>query len=95
MGFGYGPGNEMQRSSKGNRALVGKRKSLKELQKENGAFSKDSDFKFKEPTDEEMKTFRIKLQRDIRSRNIRRLISVIIAVLLGAVFLYLLIVAKY
>lgn len=92
--MGFGSGNAMQRSSKSNRALVGKRKSLKELQKENGAFSKNGDFKFKEPTDEEMKDFRIKLHQDIRSRNIRRYISMAIAILFGVVSWYLLMVMK-
>lgn len=92
--MGFGSGNAMQKSSKSNRALVGKRKSLKELQKENGAFSKNGDFKFKEPTDEEMKAFRVKLKKDIRRRNITRAISIAIVILLGFIFWYLLTVVK-
>lgn len=94
MGFGYGPGNEMQRSNKSNRALVGKRKSLKELQTENGAFSKDGDFKFKEPTEEEMRAFKLKLKKDIRQRNIKTYISIAVAIILGLIFWYLLTVVK-
>jgi len=81
--MGFGSGNAMQKSNRNNRALVGKRKSLKELQKENGTFSKDGDFKFKEPTDEEMKAFRLRLKRDIRRRNIKLGMSIIFAILLG------------
>lgn len=95
MGFGYGAGNEMQRSTKSNRALVGKRKSLKELQKENGAFSKDGDFKFKEPTEEEMTAFRLKLKADIRERKRKRLVAIVFALLMAAFFWYLLTVVKF
>ena len=44
-----GLGNEMQKSTRDNRGLLGKRKSLKDLRSENGSFS-SGELKFKNPT---------------------------------------------
>lgn len=90
MGFGYGPGNEMQKSQKGNRSLLRKRKSLKELQKENGSFSKDQEFKFKKPTKEELEDYKEKLKIDARKDRIKRWSLFSTAILIGLILLYLL-----
>lgn len=90
MAFGYGPGNEMQKTQKRNKSLLGKRKSLKELNKENGPFSGKQELKFKEPTPEELASFKAKLQKDLQKDRHRRQILLLASVIIGLLLIYIL-----
>lgn len=93
MAFGYGPGNEMQKSVKGNRSLLGKRKSLKDLRKENGPFS-GGPIKLKEASPEEMEAFRAKLKKQQKKERIQVALIFIGSIGLGAFFWYYLTIYK-
>lgn len=94
MAFGIGPGSEMQKSTKGNRALLAKRKSLKDLRAENGNFS-SGELKFKEPTKEEFEAFQKKHQAYLKRERLRRLLSIGFGIIVGLVFIYFMFIYKF
>ncbi|RKQ51635.1 hypothetical protein BXY85_2666 [Roseivirga pacifica] len=89
MSFGYGPGNEAQKSTRGNKALLGKRKSLQELRKENGSFS-EGKLEFKKLSQQELIEFKIKVRKQKKKENILLVLTLIGCLLLGTLFYYLL-----
>ncbi|WP_339695403.1 hypothetical protein [uncultured Roseivirga sp.] len=83
-----GLGSEMFNNYRGNRSLLGKRKGLGELLKENGAFTPNKEITLKEPTDAELAEFREKLYRTLRKEKRRRIISRTLTVLIISTLLY-------
>tara|TARA_R100000005_G_scaffold96449_1_gene83419 strand:+ start:274 stop:552 length:279 start_codon:yes stop_codon:yes gene_type:complete len=89
----FGPGSEMQKSTRGNRALLGNRKSLKDLRSENGSFS-SGELKFKEPTKKEFETFQKRHQLFLKKERLRRLLSFGLVVIIGLIFIYFMFIYK-
>ncbi len=90
MGFGFGPGNAMQRDYNRNRSMLNKRKDLKDINEKYG--SKDREpFQDKTLTPEELHAFRKNFLKQKKKENLRlTIVFATVLVMISAFAWYLL-----
>ncbi len=76
--LGFGAGNSMNKSYQQNRNLLGKKKALKDLMKENSA-SYQNPYTFAQSSPEKLEQLRIQLREEKRKSTLK-LIALLIAI---------------